>query len=332
MPHKKTIVVVLGMHRSGTSLTANFLHEIGVDFGEDLTAGDESNEAGYWESQTIRLIHKQILARLNCQWHNPPLFFPPDWQHNPEIRKLRGELLRFVRSQCEKTEKVWGFKDPRTAVLLPMWQEIFDELQLEPYYVLAVRHPAPVAASLSKRDDLSFSHSQLLWLKSNLGMLLHTENKLRATVDYDCWFDSATEQARRLIDFLGFSGFVNETRVAQALSRVVHQGLRHHQGTKEAKCTPMVERLYSLLPKAASGEKNPEEALGIVAALEASRGLLHILDETVRDRDTTIERRRIEIKRLKKQRNIIFFVGISIIAISSWINFFLLAGGRNWFR
>ena len=49
-----------------------------------------------------------------------------------------------MRSECKRTGKIWGFKDPLTAILLPMWQEIFDELHLEPFYIQAVRHPGSV--------------------------------------------------------------------------------------------------------------------------------------------------------------------------------------------
>ena len=332
--------MILGMHRSGTSLIAHFVHAIGVDLGQDLMPADKANEAGYWESRKIWETHQEILKELDCDWHNPPLTFPADWWRETKIQELRSNLLEFVRSECNRTDKIWGFKDPRTAILLPMWQEIFDELQLEPFYILSVRRPGSVAASLSKRDRLASFHSQALWLRTNLDVLSHTRNNLRAIVDYDRWFDSGLEQARMVVDSLNLSQSVNETQILEAFNQVIRPGLRHHSGEKDEMCSPVVAKFYSLLCRAATEGKIPDQLSEITTTFEKSMQFLSIWndlvterDAIIAERDATIAKRDITIEsyrtRLRKQRQLFTYIIISIVAIFSLIFAFVLVGSHK---
>ncbi len=325
---KRPIVVILGMHRSGTSLIANFMDAIGVDVGQDLMPADESNAAGYWESATIFDIHHKILEAMNCTWQNPPMHLPADWWRNSNIQQLKNGLLEFVRSECERTDKIWGFKDPRTAILLPLWQEIFDELQLEPHYILAVRHPGSVAASLSRRDGLSSSSSQALWLRTNLDALSHTGNHLRAIVDYDRWFDSGLEQAHTVIDSLNLSRSIGEAQIAEALDRVVLPRLRHHSSEQQVVCSPIVARFYSLLYQAATDGKIPDEIRTITETFEKARDLLNIWDDLVTERDEVIANDKRLLKKQRKYLNAMIIVFAVVIMIYT----FVLFGAYNWFK
>src|SRR5580658_7298555 len=141
-PRKQRIVVVLGMHRSGTSLLTSLLAELGVDLGDNLIAGDANNEAGYWEHAEINRTQDSLLGQLRHSWAGPAWMnpFPLDWQHLAAGERVRfkQELSAMVREGISTAKGVWGFKDPRTTRLLPLWKEIFSELGLEPYYILAV--------------------------------------------------------------------------------------------------------------------------------------------------------------------------------------------------
>jgi hypothetical protein len=317
------------MHRSGTSLIANFMDAIGVDIGQDQKPADEWNAAGYWESRTIFDIHEKILEQLNCNWQTPPLHLPVNWWRKPEIQQLKSGLLEFVRSECRRTDKIWGFKDPRTAILLPLWQEIFNELQLEPHYILAVRHPGSVAASLSRRDGLSSSHSQALWLSTNLDALSHTRNHLRAIVDYDRWFDSGMEQAGTVVKSLNLPRSISEKQLANAVDQTIHSGLRHHSSKQDEILSPIVARFYSLLRQAATDGKIADEVSEIMTTFEKSMDLLNIWNDLVIERDAAIEAGR---KRFKKQKRLFTFIIISIIVIFSLISLFLLFCAHNWFK
>jgi hypothetical protein len=335
------------------------MHAIGVNLGQDLMPANEWNAAGYWESLKIYETHGKILKELNCNWHNPPLSLPVNWWRKSSIQELKSELLEFVRSECDRTDKICGFKDPRTAILLPLWQEIFDELQLEPHYILAVRHPGSVAASLSRRNGLSSSHSETLWLKTNLDALSYTRNHLRAIVDYDRWFDSGLEQARTVVDSLNLSGSISETQIAEAVNQVVLPRLRHHSCKQNAVCSLIVAKFYSLLYQATTNGKISDEISPITETIEKAMDLLNIWDELVVERDATIAERdatiaelyatlvevdatimaRDEIiaddtRRLRKQRKRqqYLYAIIIVFVVVFMIYTFVLVGACNWFK
>src|SRR5215831_10796686 len=138
---KRQIVVVLGMHRSGTSLLANLLTVLGVDLGENLLNADLNNQAGYWEQKDICRTQDDLLQQLGRRWIGPAgtVPFPAAWWQLPEIIPFKKRLTEIVRTEISKTNGLWGFKDPRTSRLLPLWKEIFADLNLEPLYLISVR-------------------------------------------------------------------------------------------------------------------------------------------------------------------------------------------------
>ncbi len=331
MANKVPIVVILGMHRSGTSLIANFMHAAGVEFGQDLIPADEANAAGYWESRRICQIHEQIFEELNCTWKNPPLPLPVNWWRSPNIQELKGGLIEFVRSERERTDKIWGFKDPRTAVFLPLWQEIFDELQLEPLYILAVRHPGSVAASLARRDDFSFLHAQALWLRTNLDALSFARGHLRAIVDYDRWFEAGLEQARMVLDALDLSPSISEAQIAGAVDQIILPQLRHHSSKQKIACSPIATHFYSLLDKAAASGTVSDEIWTITETFENAADFLNIWNELVTERDDNIADNKKLLRKQKKRQRYSFAI-IAVLLVILAIDTFILAAAYNWFK
>ena len=119
-------------------------------------------------------------------------------------RTVQGEARRDRPARIsEKAGSIWGFKDPRTARLLPLWLEIIDELGLDPRYILVTRHPTDVAKSLNAREGVSQMHAELLWIDHNIDALTYTRGKLNGIVEYRRWFDDPMEQATYLIERIG---------------------------------------------------------------------------------------------------------------------------------
>lgn len=256
----RRIVLILGMHRSGTSLLANLMSELGFNLGTDLMAPDKWNESGYWESRSILAVHEKILKALNLTWDSPnaALPLPTGWMRRPEIQSLRDELIEIVRPEVERTDSVFTVKDPRTAILLPLWNEILNELGLDPVYLLAIRHPTAVAASLKKRNNLSAAHAQLLWLKTNIDALTYAGDKLRAIVDYDLWFRNRQLQVESLLAALDLPRSQMGT-ISEKLESIVQTRLRHHDESESAACFPLVEKLYAALSRGAATSSIPSE-------------------------------------------------------------------------
>ncbi|HUN28798.1 MAG TPA: hypothetical protein VMV65_03250 [Alphaproteobacteria bacterium] len=248
-PAKPRIIFVLGMHRSGTSLTTNVLTELGVALSEDLMPATHENARGYFESQTISFLQDRILAAFGVAWDTPTSMraLPPQWWRSPSIAPLRAQIVAFVRAELEK-HPLWAFKDPRTMRMLPMWDEIVTELNAEPTYLLVTRHPNEVAGSLHARSKLDPIIAELLWLEHNVDTLLTARNRIAAIVEYQEWIDRPVEQARYMIDKLALQYPGNDEDLRAMLAGVVAPELRHHAPSNAFRL-PFTGPLYDALLK-----------------------------------------------------------------------------------
>ncbi|MGO8677455.1 MAG: glycoside hydrolase family 99-like domain-containing protein [Limisphaerales bacterium] len=267
----KRVVVVLGMHRSGTSLLTSLLAEAGVDLGEKLIPGDANNEAGYWEQAEINRTQDRLLHQLRKSWAGPAWMnpLPLDWRQLGAGERLRfsEELSAIVRQEMSKAKGIWGFKDPRTTRLLPLWKEVFAGLGVEPDYILAIRNPADVAASVVKRDKVTTSHAEMLWLLHNLDGIREAGDQLRLVTSYDRWFTHPQEQARAVTRALNLPPPANEDQFIEALRQRIRPDLRHWQ-TQRAFSVPFVAETYRLLEQAGATGRLPEELRRIDAEVD----------------------------------------------------------------
>lgn len=255
LPKTKTkpVVVVLGMHRSGTSLLANLLTTLGVSLGEKLLAADCNNEAGYWEQEEIYRTQDELLQKLGRHWIGPAgtIPLPSDWWKRPEVQPYKERLTAILREEIAKTDGVWGFKDPRTSRTLPLWKEIFEELGVEPIYLLAIRNPSEVVESIVKRDEVPASRAELLWLLHNLDAVRDAGEQLRLVVDYDRWFTHPAEQARAVVRALDMEWPADESALLASLQERIRPNLRHCR-TPRPLALPIVEETFAALQSAAA--------------------------------------------------------------------------------
>lgn len=181
--NRMKLFVILGMHRSGTSVLARSLKIFGVDLGNNLMPPGKDNPRGFWEDMDIYSLNVEILNFLGNDWH---LLTPID-DKDVERLKKNGYLLRAVELLREKTKGVsaFGFKDPRVAKLLPFWKIVFTHCQFKVYYLLIIRHPISVSRSLAKRDGFDHEKSYLLWLEHVINSLTYTAGENYLVVDYD---------------------------------------------------------------------------------------------------------------------------------------------------
>ena len=219
-------VVILGMHRSGTSALCGALDLIGVDFGERLMPANDANVKGYWEHEEIVRLHDDLLASLGSRWDDDkPL--PSDWVERERTREFRSLLIGILERDFAQSA-LFGIKDPRMCRLMPLWFSIFQSLRVEPRFVLTVRHPWEVAESLAKRDRIEHPKSYLLWLEHVVQAEIATRSRERSLVRYEEMVRDPVAILGALRKQLGIN-FLDPTRVRARLRNFLDPSMRHHQ-------------------------------------------------------------------------------------------------------
>jgi hypothetical protein len=173
-------IVVIGMHRSGTSLAARLLNAMGCYAGEDdeMPAPDVFNPTGYWEHRDVWALDEEILGSLDATWSEPA---------RADLSRLsdasRRAFVEQARAIARKLDAhgTWMVKDPRLAILFPIWREALDD----PMCVLAWREPSAVARSLARRDGLPLVVGLALWEVYTRAMLASTIGLHRVCVSYE---------------------------------------------------------------------------------------------------------------------------------------------------
>jgi GT2 family glycosyltransferase len=250
----KKLIVVLGMHRSGTSVVTRSLQVLGVELGDRLLPPlPDINEKGFWEDVDINSLNIKMLAALKSDWHYVTPIQPID------VGQLRAwgyfsQAVEILRAKTANVQ-VFGFKDPRVAKLLLFWKDVFAESGLHVSYVISMRNPFSIAESLAKRDGFEFEKSYLLWLDHIINSLLETEGENRMLVDYDRVLLSPDMELARMAKQLQLH--VDSAKLEEFKTEFLDVNLRHtaHQPTDlmNDQSTPfLVRKIYAEIVDVAS--------------------------------------------------------------------------------
>jgi hypothetical protein len=219
-------VCVLGFGRSGTSLTMRMLNLLGVAVGpeEDLLLPVEAdNTRGYWEPQWMVQLNDEILAELDTVWWRP---FPgePGWERREVFEPLRERARALLREKFGAAP-LWGWKDPRTALTLPFWQELVPDAR----YVICVRNPADAVSSIQRRPEPALPVGEWgdLWLEYTARAIRDTHGRHRLFVFYEDFFRNPHLELERIASFLGVEPPELDEPDSPPLGEIV-QELRHH--------------------------------------------------------------------------------------------------------
>ena len=239
----RRLVIVLGMHRSGTSLCANMLAGLGVDMAE-AAAPSPDNPRGHWERPRINDLHDEIFAMHGARWTDAShhLALPPNWHEEPAIRGIRAKLAAYLTPLLNHPGPI-GFKDPRTARLLPLWDQLLEELNLEPRYVFCIRDPAQVARSITTRDRTVRAHAEYRWLIYNAHALHGVGHRPVCIIPYGDWFTAPLATARRLAHWIGATP--DDATLQKLAAAIIDTGLRHDTTSDPA--GPATQKLFALI-------------------------------------------------------------------------------------
>ncbi|WP_158636524.1 glycosyltransferase [Luteimonas marina] len=245
-------LLVLGMHRSGTSAVAGALRLHGVALGEDLLAPASDNPKGFWEHAGVVAIHDRLLVSLGRSWNDPrPL--PEGWQDGPEASRAMSELESLLVAEFGGLP-LWAVKDPRLCRLLPLWEPILARLGVRPAALFVMRHPRDVVASLTARNDWPPGLSRLLWIQHLLEAEAATRGMPRAILSYDALLQAPGETLDAAFAALDLVPPPASPDARTALSGFVSRSDRHHAHADDpAPEWDLVQRMFA----AATSSRQP---------------------------------------------------------------------------
>src|SRR5262245_12867556 len=123
-------MLVLGMHRSGTSAVTRFISMLGADLPKNLMRANAFNEKGYWESDEIVAINDNILKAAGSSWDDWKAI-RPDWFESSECVFYKQQLLDILDNDFSNSS-LFVVKDPRICRLVPLWLDVLKRFGAEP--------------------------------------------------------------------------------------------------------------------------------------------------------------------------------------------------------
>ena len=273
---RRRAILVLGVHRSGTSALTRLLALCGANLPQRLMEPNYGNPKGYWEPLDIVEIHDQMLAAAGSAWDDAA-GFSLSWLDAPEAQTFRSRL-------CSTFQEAFGnaplavLKDPRICQFVPLWTSILQSLEIVPLFVIPVRNPLEVAASLKARDEqgpanllgppigMPEARALLLWLRCFLDAERYTRGFPRSFVSYEALMSDWRAVVVKMGDDLAITWPVPSDHIAPEVEDFLSADMRHHVSSTEelqmrADIAPWFKEAYRWAQNAAAGQVGDTEEL-----------------------------------------------------------------------
>jgi hypothetical protein len=236
------MLLVMGMHRSGTSCVTRVLSLMGASLGPVDGRWVPGSDELHWESGEVNWINDEILSRTGGTWQAPPV-------------DVRASLRDYLRCR----QLLWQFagsaaavlKDPRMLLTYPVWRAVLPTHRL----VVCLRHPVAVGRSLARRDGMTLSQGLRLWSDYSQRLLEHLGHAPQVH-----WvnFDEGTAGVRRLVR--NVSGIWGLEATPEALN-YYRADAHHHRDPDELPAD--VARVYEALMERARASLEIEVEPGV---------------------------------------------------------------------
>ena len=222
----KNCLVVLGMHRSGTSAFTGILDILGLNLGAKMLETQPDNPKGFFENKYVVLANDCILDTLNTTWDDT-LPMPGDWLKRFKDTQLERDIRQFLRKEMAE-HQLSALKDPRLSRLLPIWLPIFAAENIRPHFAIVIRNPLEIADSLSKRNGFSTEKSLVLWMQYMLDAETYTRHHPRGFVRYESLLADPIESVTKAFHAAELRLPEQAEDTTDALVHFLDHGMRHH--------------------------------------------------------------------------------------------------------
>lgn len=252
-------LLILGMHRSGTSAVARVVNLLGAEIGSELVPPGPDNAKGFWEHAEAVRINDDLLHRLGRTWHDMR-DMPEGWLGSPHARSAVRRIGELIERDFAAAE-LCAVKDPRMCLTAPVWVEAFEARGFEVACLFVVRDPKKVVESLHRRNDWPRTPLYLMWVQYLMEATAASAHLPRAMLSYDELLSDGCGSMVRVARELHLRWPVAaEGAVVDAVDAFLDAGHRHHPGPpeeagSEAEAMPdLPAKLYQACLEIASGE------------------------------------------------------------------------------
>jgi hypothetical protein len=226
--YSRKAIIVLGMHRSGTSAVTRVLSLCGAALPRHpMSKSHESNSAGHWEPLPIVDAHDRFLAASGRRWDDileyPASMFRSDIAAAYEARLTKLALKEFGDSP------LFILKDPRISRLMPLWRPVLDELDAAPHVVISIRNPLEVAASLERREGWDQYRAAMVWLRYMLAAERNTRDLPRCFIRYDRLIKDWRSTVARIENTIHVSLDSSDAAIGEQIDAFIKPEMRHHR-------------------------------------------------------------------------------------------------------
>lgn len=223
----RVAIIVLGMHRAGTSALTGVLHMLGAAVPKDLQAASEFNPKGNWESRAIMQLNDRILRAGASSWKDWTAFDAD--RIAPDSRSaFEAEIAEIVAAEFGSAALIL-VKDPRICRLAPLWLSALQRAGIEPKIIVPIRNPLECAASLRDRDKFEIQEGLMLWLRHVLDAERFTRGRDRCFVSFADLLRDWRTVTDRIAAALRVDWPIPPLEAGGDIDRFLSRDLRHHR-------------------------------------------------------------------------------------------------------
>jgi glycosyltransferase involved in cell wall biosynthesis len=257
---RRIMLLVLGTHRSGTSVITRMLECLGARPSARLHPPLPNNPKGFFEDVDVQRFNEyELLPAVGSRWHH---LAPVDWSVlDPSLQsRLGARAADILLANFAPDAPLSVLKDPRMCTLLPFWLAVLDRAGFDTRFVCAVRDPLSVARSLEARDGLSLAHGAMLYASNWLSVHHPWDDRPVAYASYDALLDEPARELDRVAQALGLAKPADfAERIDRARAEFLDPSLRHGTGTaesmsRERDLPPLAIAVHRCLAAAAAGD------------------------------------------------------------------------------
>lgn len=293
-PGRKHIILVTGMHRSGTSAVTRALNVCGAAVPSELWEAKSDNPDGFWESKPVVLLHEELLASIGFTWDDIRPF-PEDWFDTPAAARFRDRLWDAVKDDLTVGRPLL-VKDPRLCRLVPLWSRIGQEHDIELSFVVPLRSPLDVAESLAQRDQMPRAKALLLWVRHFLEAERATRGRYRCFVAYEHLMNDGVATISAVASALHLAASPLSPEIAEQVGEFLNAARWHHRRMPDQTAPDWIKLVHDWGMRATCGIEPDAATLdaisgGLSAAAAIYQPLIERvteLDRLVADQDTAI--------------------------------------------